>query len=54
MTHQINTGEFFKWQGSYAAFSVSQTEVPRIKAYIKHQKEHHGDHDRDAALELLQ
>ncbi len=43
MTHRINSGEFFKWQGSYAVFSVCAKEVPRIKAYIQHQKEHHSN-----------
>ncbi len=31
----------FKWQGFYAAFSVSRWDVERIANYIKRQKEHH-------------
>ena len=32
----------FKWQGSYAAFSVSRWDVGRIERYVRLQKEHHG------------
>jgi len=31
----------FQWQEGYAAFSVSQREVPALKRYIANQKEHH-------------
>ena len=31
----------FHWQDGYAAFSVSKSEVPRVKSYIANQKEHH-------------
>jgi REP element-mobilizing transposase RayT len=41
VSHQINSEEFFKWQGAYAVFSVSEKDAPRIKSYIQHQKEHH-------------
>lgn len=52
VTHRINSDEFFKWQGSYAAFSIGEREIPRIKAYIQHQKEHHSNNQLDATLEL--
>lgn len=52
ITHQIHPEEFFKWQGSYAVFSVSEKNVPRIKSYIEHQKEHHGEGDLDPIHEL--
>ena len=42
ITHEINPEEFFKWQGAYGAFTVSKTAVPRVKAYIEHQQEHHA------------
>ena len=41
MTHQINASEFFKWQGGFAVFSVSERDITRIKQYIQRQKEHH-------------
>jgi len=31
----------FYWQGGYAAFSVSQSNVEAVKRYIKNQEEHH-------------
>ena len=52
MTHQVNAEEFFKWQGSYAVFSICEREVPKIKVYIQHQKDHHGNHQEDASLEM--
>lgn len=32
----------FSWQGGYAAFSVSQTNLPVVIEYIKNQQVHHG------------
>ena len=52
MTHAINSEEFFKWQGSYAVFSVGKSDIPRIKSYIQHQKEHHQNNQVDALIEL--
>jgi putative transposase len=31
----------FGWQEGYAAFSVSESQVPTVKQYIRGQKEHH-------------
>lgn len=31
----------FAWQSGYAAFSVSESVMPRTLDYVKHQKEHH-------------
>jgi REP element-mobilizing transposase RayT len=52
ITQHINIGEFFKWQGSYAAFTVSEKDIPRIKSYLQHQKEHHENNQVNATLEL--
>jgi REP element-mobilizing transposase RayT len=38
-------GPTFAWQEGYAAFTVSQSQVPRILAYIRGQEEHHRKHD---------
>jgi len=32
----------FHWQSGYGAFSVSQSNVGKVKNYIANQKEHHG------------
>jgi putative transposase len=31
----------FQWQSGYGAFSVSQSQKPRVEAYIGSQEEHH-------------
>ena len=31
----------FHWQGGYAAFSVSQSNLPEVIRYIENQEEHH-------------
>lgn len=46
--------EKFAWQGGYAAFSVSQSRVDTVVAYIKSQAEHHKRQSfRDEYLEFL-
>ncbi len=35
----------FAWQEGYAAFSVSKSTEPDVKAYIKNQPKHHEKHD---------
>lgn len=34
----------FHWQGGYAAFSVSQSNVEAVRGYIRRQPEHHAKH----------
>jgi REP element-mobilizing transposase RayT len=43
VTHEIAPDQFFKWQGSYAAFSVDKSSLDRVRAYIENQKQHHTD-----------
>jgi REP element-mobilizing transposase RayT len=31
----------FKWQGGYGAFSVSHAVLPRVRAYVLNQEDHH-------------
>lgn len=31
----------FYWQSGYAGFSVSQSNAPQVKTYVKNQEEHH-------------
>lgn len=47
--------ERFAWQGGYAAFSVSQSQVDTVMAYIRNQEEHHKKQSfRDEYLTFLQ
>ncbi len=41
ITHQIAPSEFFKWQGGYAAFSVSPRHLRQVADYIANQRHHH-------------
>jgi putative transposase len=41
-THKVTGPGAFKWQGAYAAFTVSEYEVAKVRSYIRNQKEHHG------------
>ena len=44
----------FAWQRGYAGFSVSESQVPRVVAYIERQKIHHENVSfRDEFLRLL-
>ena len=51
--HGLNGGAF-EWQRGYAAFSVSQSMVPKVDTYIQNQVEHHRSSSfRDELVELL-
>ena len=43
----------FKWQSGYGAFSVSQSEIERVVAYIENQPEHHRRCDFKTEYRLL-
>ena len=46
--------EKFAWQGGYGVFSVSQSQVDTVVAYIKNQAEHHKKQSfRNEYLEFL-
>ena len=49
---ELGFGGSFKWQASYAAFSVSRWDVGKIQLYIEQQKEHHAKGTVKTALEL--
>ncbi|MBE9212049.1 IS200/IS605 family transposase [Plectonema cf. radiosum LEGE 06105] len=41
VTHEIKPGEFFKWQGSYGAFTVGHDGIDKVANYIRNQAIHH-------------
>jgi hypothetical protein len=41
ITHKIKPDSFFKWPGSYGAFTVSHGDRDRVVNYIKNQVAHH-------------
>ena len=43
----------FEWQGGYASFSVSQSNLEQVKKYIANQSEHHKKINFQDELRLL-
>ena len=43
----------FRWQGGYSAFSVSISNLSRVRNYINRQEEHHRERDFKAELRGL-
>ena len=41
ITLEIKPDEFFKWQGSYGAFTVSHEMLDKVANYIRNQEIHH-------------
>jgi hypothetical protein len=46
-------GREFSWQEGYAAFSVSSSQVPVVKKYIRNQEEHHRKRSFEAEFVAL-
>jgi REP element-mobilizing transposase RayT len=46
-------GDTFVWQTGYGAFTVSQSQAPRVRAYIANQEEHHRKQPFDAEFRAL-
>ncbi|MGI4788251.1 MAG: IS200/IS605 family transposase [Janthinobacterium lividum] len=42
VTETLTPNQWFAWQGSYGAFSVSQGNISKVIDYIKDQKQHHA------------
>jgi putative transposase len=47
----LGRGEFFKWQGSYGAFSIAPNQIEPVRRYIRRQEEHHRTGRLNATLE---
>jgi putative transposase len=54
LTQRLYPGQFFKWQGAYAAFSVSIDHLNRVSQYIAHQREHHANNTLVTEWEIPQ
>jgi REP element-mobilizing transposase RayT len=54
MNERPDVSERFQWQEGYGAFSVSESRVPTVRAYLQNQREHHARVSlRDELMELL-
>jgi REP element-mobilizing transposase RayT len=52
ITHEVKLGDFFKWQGSYAAFTVSHDAIDSVANYIRNQATHHQQKSLISTWEL--
>ncbi len=52
IAQRTHANQFFKWQGGYAAFSVSVGHLTRVTRYIAQQREHHAANTLIPTLEL--
>ena len=43
VTHVLTPDSGFRWQGTYAAFSVSRENVDAVERYVRSQAAHHAD-----------
>jgi len=41
INHEVKPDQFFKWQGSYGAFTVSSDAIDNVANYIRNQATHH-------------
>lgn len=41
INHESKPNQFFKWQGNYAAFTVSYESIDTVANYIRNQENHH-------------
>jgi REP element-mobilizing transposase RayT len=46
-------GAAFEWQEGYGAFSVSPSQVPKVRIYIRNQAEHHRKRSFEEELQML-
>lgn len=52
VNHAKEQNKEFRWQGAYAAFSISKSLVTIVKAYIQNQERHHSDGTTDKDFEI--
>ncbi|MDX2217096.1 MAG: IS200/IS605 family transposase [Oculatellaceae cyanobacterium bins.114] len=50
--HQSKPDSFFKWQGSYAAFTVNSQDLNSVATYIQNQADHHHKQTHVLSWEL--
>ncbi len=51
---RLGNEAFFAWQRGYGVFSVSSSQLPAVREYVGHQKEHHqGTSTEDEFRKLL-
>ncbi len=43
MRDRLGDDSFFAWQRGYGVFSLSSSQLPTVREYVRHQKEHHQE-----------
>ena len=51
VNHKLKPGGTFAWQSGYAAFTLADSLLERIKTYVENQKLHHANGRLNKALE---
>lgn len=51
LNHREGAGEPFRWQRGYGALTLGHRQLPRARAYVERQKEHHREQTTNAWLE---
>jgi putative transposase len=54
VSYQMQPDGFFKWQGSYAAFTVNPQDLSVVADYIQRQAEHHQQQTSISSWEIFQ
>lgn len=55
LNEQPRRSDRFQWQAGYGAFSVSESRVSAVRAYVQNQREHHARVSlRDELIALLE
>jgi putative transposase len=52
VTHQMQLDACFKWQGSYAAFTVNPQDLSTVATYIQNQAHHHQQQTSISSWEI--
>ncbi len=50
---ELTANQDFFWQGGYAAFAVSESQVATVRRYIQRQKEHHAERSYEQEIRAL-
>ncbi|WP_242055282.1 MULTISPECIES: transposase [Nostocales] len=53
ITHEIKPHEFFKWQGGYGAFTVSNQFIDQVDDYIRNQATHYNQKSLISDWEII-
>ncbi|HZT43161.1 MAG TPA: IS200/IS605 family transposase [Chthonomonadaceae bacterium] len=52
ITHKVGHDGLFRWQEGYGAFTITKSDVPRVRHYILNQEAHHHANTPQAEWEI--